>query len=110
MPHGVDVTDPIKKLEEDMTEMKSAINVFTGLGEKIDSLIQHMILAQERHTNQEKIDARQDKRLDQHDKQIHSIELNQNTNSLKIDSIWSIALKVAGGVALAGTLIYLGLK
>ena len=110
MPHGVDVTDPIKRLEEDMTEMKSAISVFTGLGEKIDSLIQHMILAQERHTNQEKIDARQDKRLDHHDEQIHCLELNQNTNSLKIDSIWSIALKVAGGVALAGTLIYLGLK
>lgn len=104
------MTDPIKRLENDMNEMKSAISVFTGLGEKIDSLIQHMILAQERHTNQEKIDARQDKRLDQHDKQIHCLELNQNTNSLKIDSIWSIALKVAGGVALAGTLIYLGLK
>ena len=104
------MTDPIRKLEEDMTEMKSAINVFTGLGEKIDSLIQHMILAQERHTNQEKIDARQDKRLDQHDKQIHSIELNQNTNSIKIDSIWAVAIKVVGGVALAGALIYLGLK
>ncbi len=104
------MTDPIKKLEDDMTEMKSAISVFAGLGEKIDSLIQHMILAQERHTNQEKIDARQDKRLDQHDKQIHTIELNQNTNSLKIDSIWSMALKVVSGIALAGTLIYLGLK
>ena len=104
------MTDQIKKLEEDMTEMKSAISVFTGLGEKIDSLIQHMILAQERHTNQEKIDARQDKRLDAHDKQIHSIELNQNTNSLKIDSIWSVALKVVSGITLAGTLIYLGLK
>ena len=110
MPHGVDVTDPIKRLEEDMTEMKSAISVFTGLGEKIDSLIQHMILAQERHTNQEKIDARQDKRLDHHDKQIHCLELNQNTNSLKIDSIWAVAIKVVSGVALAGTLIYLGLK
>lgn len=104
------MTDPIKKLEEDMTEMKSAISVFTGLGEKIDSLIQHMILAQERHTNQEKIDARQDKRLDAHDKQIHSIELSQNTNSLKIDSIWSVAIKVVSGIALTGTLIYLGLK
>lgn len=104
------MTDPIKRLENDMNEMKSAINVFTGLGEKIDSLIQHMILAQERHTNQEKIDARQDKRLDQHDKQIHCLELNQNTNSLKIDSIWAVAIKVVSGVALAGTLIYLGLK
>lgn len=104
------MTDPIRKLEEDMTEMKSAISVFTGLGEKIDSLIQHMILAQERHTNQEKIDARQDKRLDQHDKQIHEIELNQNTNSIKIDSIWTVAIKVVSGVALAGALIYLGLK
>ena len=104
------MTDPIRKLEEDMTEMKSAISVFTGLGEKIDSLIQHMILAQERHTNQEKIDARQDKLLDHHDKQIHCLELNQNTNSLKIDSIWAVAIKVVSGVALAGALIYLGLK
>lgn len=104
------MTDPIRKLEEDMTEMKSAISVFTGLGEKIDSLIQHMILAQERHTNQEKIDARQDKRLDQHDKQIHTLELKQSTNSLKIDSVWAVAIKVVGGIALTGTLIYLGLK
>ena len=104
------MTDPIKRLENDMNEMKSAINVFTGLGEKIDSLIQHMILAQERHTNQEKIDARQDKRLDQHDKQIHCLELKQNTNSLKIDSVWSVALKIIGGVGLTAALIYLGLK
>ncbi len=104
------MTDPIKRLENDMNEMKSAISVFTGLGEKIDSLIQHMILAQERHTNQEKIDARQDKRLDAHDKQIHTLEIKQTTNSLKVDSIWSVALKIIGGVGLTATLIYLGLK
>lgn len=108
------MTDPIKRLENDMTEMKAAIGsltqIFGGVGEKIDSLIQHMILAQERHTNQEKIDARQDRRLDQHEKKLHSIELNQSTNSLKIDSMWSVALKVVSGIALAGTLIYLGLK
>lgn len=104
------MTDPIKQLENDMNEMKSAISVFTGLGQKIDSLIEHMIIAQERHSNQEKIDARQDKRLDQHDNQIHCLEIKQTTNSLKVDSIWSVALKVIGGTALAATLIYLGLK
>ena len=104
------VSDQIKKLENDMTEMKSAISVFTGLGEKIDHLIQHMILAQERHSNQEKIDARQDKKLEQHEKQIHGLEIRQNTNSIKIDSVWAVAIKVVSGICLTGALLYLGLK
>jgi hypothetical protein len=104
------VTDQFKKLEEDMTEMKSAIKIFSGLGEKIDSLIQHMILAQERHTNQEKIDLRQDARLDKHDDSIHELKINQSNNSIKIDSVWNVALKIVGGVGVFGALVYLGLK
>lgn len=94
----------LKAVESDVIELKSSVNQvcnsIQGLTSEIREMVKQGARDGERWHQQAELNSRLATRIDQHDKDITSLKINQAVSTSRIDPLIGMFWKVSGSIAI----------